>query len=321
MNLRVIKGGVLDTIQDQGRYGYQHLGINPCGAMDKFSAKVANILVGNEMDEAVIELHFPASEYFFEQEAMITITGADFGPTINGESVPINHPVWVNKFSVLQFASLKNGARAYLAVKGGFQIDKWLGSKSTNLKAAAGGFKGRQLKSNDDIPFVNQASLVNENTAEFKVLPYYVNYLAETKSTNKVYVVKGREWDLVDKISRASFLNHSFSITAQSDRMGYRLNGQALNFDKKELISSSVSYGTIQLLPDGQLIILMADHQTTGGYPRIAHVISAHHSMLAQKRAGEYLKFKLVEQEEADNLSLNQKKYLKELQSVCNLKY
>src|SRR5262245_8893171 len=113
MNLRIIKAGVQDTVQDGGRYGWQHLGINPGGAMDKLSARIANILVGNDMNEAVIELHFPASAFFFERPALIAVSGADFTASVNGEEIPCLRPVLVSKYSILQFHGIKSGARAY----------------------------------------------------------------------------------------------------------------------------------------------------------------------------------------------------------------
>jgi antagonist of KipI len=328
-NLRIIKPGILDTVQDPGRFGYQHLGINPGGAMDQFSARVGNILVGNDPGDPVIELHFPASEFFFERPALISVTGADFNPTINGDPFPINHPVFVNKFSVLQFKKLKQGARTYLSVRGGFGIEKWLGSYSTNLKAKAGGFKGRAFRKDDEM--VIAAIEPGNLTSEFEILPYYANYTNGMNGTNgvdvgnrlnEVFVLKGKEWEWLDDSQVYKFLSSEFLITPQSDRMGYRLRGEGLMVeDRRELISSPVSFGTIQLLPDGQLIILMADHQSTGGYPRVGHVITAHHSLLAQKRAGEKIRFKLVEIEEAEELFMEQEKYLLQLEHSLRLRF
>src|ERR1043166_1852228 len=130
MSLRIIKAGIADTIQDLGRYGWQHLGINPTGAMDKFAAKLANTIAGNTQEEAVIEMHFPASVFLFEQPTLVALTGADFSPTINGEPISICQPIIVNKNSVMQFHEPGKRARAYLAVNGGFDIPKWMNSYS-----------------------------------------------------------------------------------------------------------------------------------------------------------------------------------------------
>src|SRR5438105_2838398 len=151
MSLKIIKAGVLDTIQDRGRYGFQHLGINPGGAMDRFAAQVANMLVGNDITEPMIEVHFPSSIFLFEQEALIAVSGADFSATINGDNIPPWQPVLIAKNSILQFEKWKNGARCYLAIKEKLNIPKWLNSYSTNLKAGCGGFNGRSLQKGDEI--------------------------------------------------------------------------------------------------------------------------------------------------------------------------
>ena len=153
MSIRILKQGLFDTLQDEGRYGYQHLGINPGGAMDTVAASVANILVGNELNESVIEMHFPAPVILFEKETVICITGADFTPKINKKNVPLNQPIAVVKNTELQFEQKVSGARSYLSFLHNIDLDKWLSSYSTNLTASAGGFKGRALKKGDLLDF------------------------------------------------------------------------------------------------------------------------------------------------------------------------
>src|SRR5690606_9715790 len=145
MNLKIIQAGILDSVQDSGRFGYRHLGINTGGCMDQQAASIANTLVGNDLNEAVIEMHFPAADFLFEEPALIAVAGADFSTTINGKSVPICHPVLVDANTMLQFKKSIKGARAYLAIRGGIKVSPWLNSYSTNLQAGAGGFKGRRL--------------------------------------------------------------------------------------------------------------------------------------------------------------------------------
>jgi len=159
MSLQIIKAGMLDSIQDGGRYGFQHLGINPSGAMDRYAMQVTNMLVGNDPGEAVIEMHFPASVFLFTQPALIALGGADFSASINGEPVPPLHPIIISKNDLLHFHKPLKGARAYLAIAGGLVIDKWLDSHSTNLKAAAGGYQGKALPKEDYIKF--RKSLTN----------------------------------------------------------------------------------------------------------------------------------------------------------------
>lgn len=319
MSLRILKAGIFDSIQDMGRFGYQHFGINPTGVMDRFAAAIANALAGNTADEAVIEMHFPAPVFLFDQAAIIALAGADFNATINGEPVPVNQSLIVNKSSVLQFHSIKNKARCYLAVHDGFKINKWLNSCSTNLKAEAGGLKGNKLKKGDVIELNNKADysklLSND---DFKILPWKANEIGETKETKEIFVLPGSEWNWLNSASQEKFLSGSFTITTYSDRMGYRMKGEVLKtITTEELISSAICFGTIQLLPDGQLIILMADHQTTGGYPRMGNIISAQLPWLAQMKAGDTIHFAFTTHKNAEELLINQQLHLLQLKNAC----
>lgn len=322
MSLKVIKAGILDTVQDLGRNGYQHLGINPGGVMDHFAMQVANMLVGNDINEAVIEIHFPASAFLFEKETMIAVTGADFSPIINGEPVSVCHPVLINRNSVLHFEKIRTGARCYLAIQGGIEILQWLNSRSTNLKAFAGGFNGRALQKNDVIGFKkenNYSTIFFDK--EFLVLPWQAVTKWDPLAEERINIIFGNEWNWLDETSQKKFLNNTFSIDNAADRMGYRLIGTALTpANKTELISSAVSFGTIQLLPDGQLIILVADHQTTGGYPRIAHVITTDLSKLAQLKPGEKINFQITDLGTAEQLMILQQQHLQQLQNACTFR-
>jgi antagonist of KipI len=320
MSLVIIKPGIQDTIQDEGRYGYQHLGINPGGAMDLYAMQVANMLVGNNANEAVIEMHFPAGAILFTQPILIAIAGADFSASINGDPIPHLHPVLVGKNDVLQFHQPVYGARAYLAVSGGLDIEKWIGSYSTNLKAKYGGFKGRSLQKQDELFLKLSTSFLQIRENEYRVLPWG----ADNKwpgETNELFILPGREWDRLTAEAKENLLMTSFVITRQSDRMGYRLNNIPLPLlSNEEVISSAVNFGTVQLLPDGRLIILMADHQTTGGYPRVAHVITAHHSKLAQYKSGDKIYFRLTDQLTAEDLWIKQQQHLLQLQNACTFR-
>jgi len=319
MSLKVIKSGILDTIQDNGRYGNQHLGINPAGAMDKYAIQVTNMLVGNKPGEAIIEMHFPAAVFMFTQPALIALGGADFSASINGEPVPTLHAIVVGKNDVLQFHKPVNGARVYLAVGGGLVADNWMNSYSTHLKAKAGGYQGRNLRKDDEL-LLRQPFSVSVQQEEFIVLPWQ----ADTKwsdDSKEILILPGNEWGRLTTESKENFTMTSFVITQQSDRMGYRLNNIPLHsITNEEVVSSAVSFGTIQLLPDGGLIVLMADHQTTGGYPRVAHVISAHHSKLAQMKAGDKIQFRLTDQQTAEELLIKQQQHLLQLQNACTFR-
>jgi antagonist of KipI len=321
MSIRIIKSGILDTFQDMGRYSYQHLGINPGGGMDVFVMQLVNALVDNDNNDAVIESHFPAATILFQQQALIAIGGADFQATINSEPVPLYHPVLLNKNCLLQFQRQTSGARVYISVREKFLIPKWLNSYSTNLRAMAGGFNGSSVKKDDVIEFEEQSNYDKQLAGkDFLVLPWKINTQWED-ATDDIKVLRGNEWPLLNDEAKDTFQNHSFYISNTSDRMGYLLVGQTLEVtEMKELVSSAVNFGTIQLLPDGQMIILMADHQTAGGYPRIAHIIKAHHSKLAQMNAGNEIKFRLTDQATAEELLVAQHHYLIQMQNACKLK-
>jgi antagonist of KipI len=278
--------------------------------------------VGNELNEAVIELHFPSAALFFEQPALIALSGADFSATVNGEEIPGFRPVIVNKYSILQFHHAVSGARAYLAVHGGLDMPHWLNSASTHLKAAAGGYKGRALQKDDEIRLrttMDFSTILQKR--EFEILPWKTDDDWGDHITEEILVLPGNEWDRLHNSSKENFFEQLFHVTTQSDRMGYYLKGEPLvTTVVQELVSSAASFGTVQLLPDGQLIVLMADHQTTGGYPRIAHVISAHHSRMAQMKPGDQFRFRFTDQQTAEELFIKQKQHLIQLQNACKFK-
>ena len=317
MSLRIIKAGILDTLQDEGRYGHQYLGINPGGAMDQFSARLANALLGKELNEPVIEMHFPASQIQFSEQTVICICGAHFSPTINNVEIPLNHPILVPEDSVLQFQKLQAGARCYLAFLHKFELNVWLNSYSTNTKTGSGGYKGRAFERYDHIIFRGKISL--PKTTSFKVLHWTTNDTVPIK--NEVEFILGSEWHWLSKETQIIFQESWFQIGNDSDRMGFRLRGKELwTKNAGQLVSSAVSFGTVQLLPNGQLIILMADHQTTGGYPRIAHVTSAHLPILSQKKANDALKFVMTDLKSAEEKIIKQERYLNEIQMACKFR-
>lgn len=318
MSILINKAGILTTVQDLGRNGFRRFGINPNGAMDRTAVCLINTLLGNDVDAPVLETHFPAPEILFEEPALIAVGGADFSPQIDDEMIENWQPVFAGKGSLLKFSGKIFGNRAYLAVKGGFKIENWLGSASTNLKAKIGGFGGRKLEPGDRILF-NQSIEDIEQRANYKIsnslIPFYSKFPT-------VRVTAGAEFDLLTAVSRENFLKENFMITQNSDRMGFRLGGAALYLlHKKELVSSAVNFGTIQLLPDGQLIVLMADHQTTGGYPRIANVVTTDLPLLAQLGTNDKVAFHLISADEAENLSIKFEQDLNILRAAAQFRY
>ena len=301
MSLLIEKEGILTTVQDLGRESYRDLGINPGGVMDRTATRLINILLGNNEHEAVLEFHFPAGTIVFEQPAIFALGGADFDARLNGMNIENWRPYFAEPGAKLRFTNKSSGNRSYLSVRDGFSIDKWLGSCSTNLVAQAGGFNGRRLRSGDRIEFREQ--IFAEQKLNYFISPSLIPFYRPFPT---VRVVAGAEFELLSKDSYKAFSESTYIVSNQSDRMGYRLTGAPLKLTENiEILSSAVSFGTIQLLPDGNLIVLMADHQTTGGYPRLGHVISIDLPLLAQLGPGDKVGFHLVSIKEAENLLLN----------------
>ena len=317
MGLRIVKPGIADSIQDMGRYGFQQLGIPPGGVMDRIAATVANTLLGNKIHEPVLEMHFPAATILFETSMMIALTGADFGAEINAKEVLTNQAILVPAKSELKFTKHKKGSKLYLSVEEGFLTSEWLGSNSTSILLHKGGHEGRNLIKNDLLEFNNREDLEIDTLTH---LPWRAS-MAEFYTDNVIACMPGAEYHLLEKISQTGMVSNQFKISTQSNRMGYRLEGQALLLgNKKECLSSAVSFGTIQLLPNAQMIVLMADHQTTGGYPRIGHVASSSLPTLAQVSAGESIRFELISRDEAEIIYLQQQQNLQQLQNACNFR-
>lgn len=316
MSLKICKAGLLDTVQDGGRYGFQHLGINPGGAMDRFAASLANALLGKKPEAPVIEMHYPAPQIHFQSAAIICLTGADFTPLLDGKAASLNQPLAVKKNTLLTFEGRRHGARCYLSLLNRWQLQPWLNSFSTNLKASVGGYGGRRLQKGDALAVAPLSFLIEKT---FCLLPW--KYHEPVEDTNEIGFVVGPEWDWLTTKGQTDFQNELFLLTPASDRMGYRLQGEVLEQERKEqLISSAVNVGTVQLLPSGQLVVLMADHQTTGGYPRVANVIGPHVPRLAQLNAGAAIRLVMTTMEESEEKTLAQQDYLHRLQNTCKLK-
>jgi len=308
MSVYIKKAGILTTVQDLGRNGFRRFGINPNGAMDKRAVRLINILLGNDETEAVLELHFPAPVLEFAEETVFALGGADFGAELNERKIENWRLHFAEKGSVLKFTEKKSGNRAYIAVEGGFAVEKWLESSSTNLRANIGGFKGGSLRNNDRIDFKEKRKFANAKRKNRNLtFPYKIsnNLIFHYSSFPIVRVTAGAEFERLTGLSEETFLNENFTVSNNSDRMGFRLSGEPLYLiENIELVSSAVDFGTIQLLPDGQIIVLMADHQTSGGYPRIAHVISYDLPILAQLGANDKVNFQLISVAEAEGLLL-----------------
>lgn len=314
MSLLLRKSGIFTTVQDLGRNGFRSSGINPNGAMDKTAVRLINILLGNLETEAVLEIHFPAPKIIFESPAIFAIGGANFRANLNDEPIENWRVHQAEKNSILEFEEKIFGNRAYLAIKNGFKIEEILKSKSTNLVANFGGFSGRKLQNGDRLEYKSKTQTANRKLQiGHSLLPFYSRFPT-------VRVVACAEFEQLTALSEQIFLKTDFTISQNSDRMGFRLSGEPLYLlDKKELVSSAVNFGTIQLLPDGQMIILMADHQTSGGYPRIAVIIPTDLPLAAQLGANDKIAFHPVSIQRAEDLAFDFERNLNFLKVAVKL--
>jgi antagonist of KipI len=300
MSLLVTKEGLLTTVQDLGRYGYRSFGVNPSGVMDRTAARLLNLLLDNDENAPVLELHFPAGEFTFENATSFAVGGGDFSAELSGRSIANWSTQWANKDDNLRFTRTRSGNRAYLAVGTGFNVEPWLGSASTSLVTATGGFQGRRLRVGDRIRFT---SVVKKPSDPKKRIGD--SLLRNYSPAPRLRITGGPEFDTLTGISQHEFLSCQFAISPHSDRMGFRLQGPSLyRLSETEMHSSGTTFGTIQLLPDGQMIVLMADHQTTGGYPRIATVSSVDLPLMAQLGPADIVSFELIDQVEAERLAI-----------------
>ena len=297
--MKVIKPGFQSSIQDLGRFGFSHLGISASGAADAASLRIGNLLLGNDQNSAAIEMTLVGGEFFFDSESIIAITGSDFRPMLNGIQIPLWETVLIKSGQTLRFGATQSGARCYLCIKDGFSVDKILGSTSTHLLTGIGGYKGRSLMKDDEINFAGS------DTKNFKRQCVKKEIVNEIMSNKKIFVTKAPQSNYFSTETLELFSSSTYIVCEEADRMGLRLIGSALRqINNKDIITEGVSLGAIQVSHDGNPIILFVEHQTTGGYPKIANVISAHLHKIGQLRPRDEIKFSFVSIEEAYKLRI-----------------
>jgi len=277
---------MLTTVQDKGRYGYQRYGMPIAGAMDVFSLRLANLLVGNDENAACLETTFTGPEIHFTADGAVALTGADMGPAVNGIPVPINKTLKVTRGDTLSFSGLRNGFRTYISFAGGIDVPSVMGSRSTYLRANLGGFAGRAMVAGDELQLGETKGGIREASIPEGLIPRY-------QSGQTIRIISGPEVSRFTMDGIHSFLTSEYRITEKSDRMGYRLSGKSVTHTEAgaDIISSGISRGTVQVPGNGQPIILMADRQSSGGYTRIACVISADLTLVAQMKPGDTIRF------------------------------
>jgi biotin-dependent carboxylase-like uncharacterized protein len=309
MGIRILKGGMMTTVQDLGRTGYQSQGFSVAGVMDVRSFKIANLLLDNPENEAVLEFTLIGPELEFASATIIAITGGDFHPTVNGEPVPMYTALYMNKGDVLKFGSARTGSRGYVAFSSYLDIPVIMGSRCTNMKSSIGGFKGRKLKAGDYIGF----------RIKRRYLPFFLSRKLDIHEFGQLEaelrVVMGPQDDLFTKQGVETFLNSEYTVTSDFDRMGCRLEGPFIaSQNGSDIISDGIAFGAIQVPAHGKPIILLSDRQTTGGYAKIATVASVDIPKLVQRRTDDKIRFKAISVQEAQRL------YLEEIEELDNMR-
>ena len=285
--IKILDAGLLTTVQDLGRYGFQRYGVSASGVMDEYSAKIANKLVGNKVGEAVLETTLKGVQIEFLQNTAVAITGGNCDVTLNGTKIELWQSYLVNRGDILKMGICRSGLRNYLAFAGGIDVPIIMNSKSTNLKAKVGGFNGRKLMIGDVLS-VGVGSLETPLTLNKHYIPTYSKDI-------KVGVILGQQDDHFTEAGIKTFLNETYTVTQESDRMGIRLSSvSGATIEHKngaDIISDGITFGAIQVPGSGQPIVMMADRQTTGGYTKIGNVISSDLAKLAQATPGTKVKF------------------------------
>ncbi len=330
MSITVLKPGLLTTVQDLGRFGYQQAGLVISGALDAGALRTANLLVGNPETAAGLEITLRGPRLRLAADTLLALIGADLGATIGGQPVPLGRPVAARAGTVLAFDKPNASGRAWLAVAGGVAVPPVLGSRATYLRAALGGLAGRALRAGDELPVGEWPAATQRLFALLKpaagvggAARWHVarEPLARPGIPLSVRALPGPEYEQFSPASQRAFWAEPFTVTPAADRMGARLSGPSLErLAAPELLSSAVTFGTVQVPAGGQPIVLLADCQTTGGYPRLAQVIAADRSRLAQALPGTQLRFRPVTLAEAQALYLAQEQHLSALARAVHLK-
>lgn len=307
--IEVLEPGLFSTIQDLGRYGYQRYGVPVSGAMDSQAMRMSNILLGNEEGAATLEITLIGPKLRFLEESIIALCGADLVPRVNGEVITMYSSVRVRKGSILSFDGPSAGSRCYMAVPNGFHVPTIMQSKSTYVQGSIGGYAGRTLKSGDLLSClqVAQSGSLKSISVPETLIPLYTH-------DYKLNVIMGPQCDAFPQASIHTFLNETYTIANQSDRIGYRLTGPPIgHLNNADVISDGTVFGAIQITGDGMPVILTADRGATGGYTKIAVVITSDLWKVAQALPGDTVSFRSISVEGAQDRLRNQVNQLAEL--------
>ena len=300
MGIRVLKPGMLTTVQDLGRVGYQSQGFSVAGVMDVRSFKIANLLVDNPENEPVLEFTLIGPILEFTSDTIIAITGGNFNPTINGEPAPMYTAIYMHRGDILKFGSAITGSRGYISFSSYLKVPTVMGSRCTNMKSSLGGFKGRKLQTDDFILF----------RIKRRYLPYFLSRTLTPDDMDQqvtLRVVMGPQDSAFTREGIQTFLSSTYTVTNEFDRMGCRLDGPYIaSKNGSDIISDGICFGSVQVPSHGKPIVLLADRQTTGGYAKIATVASVDIPKLVQRKTDDKIRFKAITVYEAQKLLLEE---------------
>lgn len=313
MGITVEQGGILTTIQDEGRFGYQQFGVSPAGPMDHHSFHLANLLVGNAREEGALEITYMGPALRFTKANVIAVAGGNLGPKLNGEPAPMCQAIAVAEGDALSFSGMKNGCRAYIAFAGGLDVPLVMGSKSTLCRNGLGGFQGRKLEKGDHIPFAGPVTELPKMELRKTGEAVY------DKKEVVLRVVLGPQEDAFTRKGLRQFLWHGGIISNEFDRMGCRLECDPIEHKGDgNIISDGISFGSIQVPANGKPIIMLCDRQSVGGYAKIGTVITVDLPKLAQCVPGCKVRFVEVSLDLAQDLYVRELKKLDELDAFWN---
>jgi antagonist of KipI len=305
--LKVRAPGLLTTVQDLGREGFGAIGVSPSGAADAVALRIGNRLVGNEESAAALEMTLLGGTFGFPDGAVIALAGSDFGATLDDAPLTPWTSAPVKPGQTLALGATKSGARCYLCVQGGIEVKRFLGSASTHLLSGLGGMQGRALRKDD----VLNIAAPKDAFRTFRKRSVSARALEKLKPRSSLRVTDGPQSDWFTEAAKQRFCGGAYRVAEESNRMGIRLEGAALTgTETGEMISEGVSLGAVQITAGGLPIILFVEQQTTGGYPKIANVISADLHSLGQLRPRDEARFERVEMETACALLAEQEKLL-----------
>ena len=318
--LNIVRAGPLTSVQDLGRVGHRAFGVSTGGALDHFATRIANLIIGNSPETALLEITLGGTRLRFDDTRRVAWCGGDFAVTIDETLIPAGRSALIKAGEELKIGGNRRGCRVWLAISGGIELENVLDSRSTDLRAGFGGYAGRALRDGDEIPLGKHPRPSSE-TALLASWSAPREWVLSARSAPRLRVTRGAEWEMLTQKARNAFWRTEFRVGAQADRMGALLEGSELaRRYRSELLSEAVVRGTVQLTNDGHPILLFGDCQTIGGYPKIAHVITVDLPVAAQLSQGDVVGFEEVTTREAIALFQARQRELELFQAGVSLR-